>query len=73
MKHPVRKLQVVDSHTAGEPTRTVIAGGPLMAGSVADQAKEFHGLYDQFRSAVVNEPRGSGVKVGPLWFEPAGF
>ncbi len=71
MRIKVRKIQVVDSHTAGEPTRTVIAGGPLMAGSVADQAKEFHGLYDQFRSAVVNEPRGSDVMVGALLVEPA--
>jgi 4-hydroxyproline epimerase len=68
--HPLRKVHVVDSHTAGEPTRTVTAGGPLMGGSVAEQCKEFAMMYDQFRSAVVNEPRGSDVLVGALLIEP---
>ncbi|MBI3417148.1 MAG: proline racemase family protein [Verrucomicrobia bacterium] len=65
-------MQVIDSHTAGEPTRVVIAGGPeLGCGSVADQLKLFRERHDRFRSAVVNEPRGSDVLVGALLVEPA--
>src|SRR5690349_14044139 len=67
----VARIQVVDSHTGGEPTRVVIAGGPdLGAGSVAQRAQAFRTHHDAFRSAVVNEPRGSDVLVGALLLKP---
>lgn len=60
-------IQVVDSHTEGEPTRVVIAGGPdLGSGTVAQQALVFREKFDWFRSAVVNEPRGYDALVGAL-------
>ena len=63
---------MIDSHTAGEPTRVVIAGGPnLGTGSMADHLQIFREKYDWFRSAVVNEPRGSDAVVGALLCEPA--
>src|ERR1043165_6291907 len=69
---PLQKVQIVDSHTGGEPTRVVISGGPdLNGGSAADQAKGFKAKHDAFRSAVVNEPRGSDVMVGALLVTPA--
>ena len=65
------RVQVIDSHTGGEPTRTVIAGGPhLGSGSMAERLERFRNEYDNFRSAVVNEPRGSDVLVGALLCEP---
>jgi proline racemase len=68
----MKSIQIVDSHTGGEPTRIVIAGGPeLGGGSVAEQLKIFCAQHDPFRSAVVNEPRGSDVMVGALLVEPA--
>lgn len=68
----MQKLHVIDSHTAGEPTRLVLAGAPyLEAGSVAQQLAVFREHYDTFRSAVVNEPRGSDVIVGALLCEPS--
>ena len=68
----MKRVQVIDSHTGGEPTRIVIAGGPdLGKGSVADQCKIFREREDRFRSAVVNEPRGSDVMVGALLVAPA--
>ncbi len=71
-KSAIRRVRVIDSHTGGEPTRVVIEGGPdLGAGSVADQLKVFRDQYDDFRSAVVNEPRGSDVIVGALLCRPA--
>lgn len=64
-------IQVVDSHTAGEPTRVVIAGGPALGGgSLAERLRLFSAEHDDFRSAVVNEPRGSDVMVGALLCEP---
>jgi len=68
----MKRIQVIDSHTGGEPTRAVISGGPNLGdGSVADQLKVFRDQHDRFRSAVVNEPRGSDVLVGALLCPPA--
>ncbi len=68
----MKRIQIIDSHTGGEPTRIVIAGGPdLGSGSVAEQLKVFRDQHDSFRSAVVNEPRGSDVLVGALLVPPA--
>ena len=67
----IQEVRVVDSHTAGEPTRVVIAGGPdLGPGSVATRLERFRAEHDHFRSGVVNEPRGSDVIVGALLCEP---
>ena len=68
---PARRVHVIDSHTGGEPTRVVIGGGPdLGGGSVADRLRVFREKHDRFRSAAVNEPRGSDVLVGALLVEP---
>lgn len=65
-------VQVVDSHTGGEPTRLVISGGPdLGGGSVRDQLVRFRESHDRFRSGVVNEPRGNDAIVGALLCQPA--
>ena len=67
----VKQVRVVDSHTAGEPTRVVIDGGPdLGGGSVAQRLERFRAEHDRFRSGIVNEPRGSDVLVGALLCEP---
>jgi 4-hydroxyproline epimerase len=64
-------IHVVDSHTAGEPTRVVMRGGPLLGdGPLAERSKRFTESFDHFRSAIVNEPRGSDVLVGALLVEP---
>jgi 4-hydroxyproline epimerase len=66
-----RKVRVIDSHTGGEPTRLVVSGGPdLGAGSLADRLECFRSQHDPFRSAVVNEPRGSDVIIGALLCDP---
>jgi 4-hydroxyproline epimerase len=67
----MQRIQVIDSHTGGEPTRAVVAGGPdLGRGPLADRAAFFRDHFDTFRSCVVNEPRGSDVLVGALLCEP---
>jgi 4-hydroxyproline epimerase len=67
----VRRVRVIDSHTGGEPTRVVIGGGPdLGRGDLAVRRARFRERYDDFRSAIVNEPRGSDALVGALLCEP---
>lgn len=67
----MQRIQVIDSHTGGEPTRVVVAGGPdLGTGPLAERAKVFRDKFDTFRSCVVNEPRGSDVLVGAILCEP---
>ncbi|MBB6143921.1 4-hydroxyproline epimerase [Silvibacterium bohemicum] len=66
-----QRIEVIDSHTAGEPTRLVIAGGPdIGAGPLQQRLERLRTHHDDFRSAVVNEPRGSDVLVGALLCEP---
>jgi 4-hydroxyproline epimerase len=66
-----QKVRVIDSHTGGEPTRLVISGGPdLGNGDLAERLERFRREHDTFRSAVVNEPRGSDVVVGGLLCKP---
>ncbi|HYE30682.1 MAG TPA: proline racemase family protein [Methylomirabilota bacterium] len=65
-------IHVVDSHTGGEPTRVIVAGGPdLGVGSIADQLIRFREKHDHVRAGVVNEPRGSDVLVGAILLPPA--
>src|SRR5215469_1477370 len=67
----MQKVTVIDSHTGGEPTRIVVAGGPdLGNGPLAERRDRFQKDFDLFRSAIVNEPRGSDVVVGALLVEP---
>jgi 4-hydroxyproline epimerase len=65
-------VHIVDSHTAGEPTRVVVDGVPdLGSGSMTDRLGRFRADHDHYRSAIVNEPRGSDVLVGALLCEPS--
>ena len=69
---PIQTVDVIDSHTGGEPTRLVIGGGPdLGNGPLSERLERFRKDHDAFRSAVVNEPRGGDVWVGGLLCEPA--
>jgi 4-hydroxyproline epimerase len=48
-----------------------VSGGPeLGKGPLAQRLERFRKEYDDFRSAVVNEPRGSDVMVGGLLCNP---
>ncbi|HEX4120918.1 MAG TPA: proline racemase family protein [Verrucomicrobiae bacterium] len=68
----MKRIHVIDSHTAGEPTRIIVSGGPSLRGeNAAEKLKDFRQHHDLYRSAVVNEPRGSDVLVGGILVEPA--
>jgi 4-hydroxyproline epimerase len=67
----MERLHIVDSHTGGEPTRVVVGGGPdLGSGPIATRLERFRREFDRYRSAIVNEPRGSEVIVGALLLAP---
>ena len=66
------RVAFVDSHTAGEPTRLVLEGGPdLGHGTIAERLKVFREKNDRWRAAIVNEPRGSDALVGALLCSPS--
>jgi 4-hydroxyproline epimerase len=66
-----RVVRVIDSHTAGEPTRVVVEGGPQLGdGALSARLDVFKSEFDWFRSAVVNEPRGYDAMVGALLCQP---
>jgi 4-hydroxyproline epimerase len=65
------RIRVIDSHTGGEPTRTVISGGPdLGSDTLMIRRERFRDEFDHLRSAITNEPRGSDSIVGALLCEP---
>jgi proline racemase len=67
----MQRVEVVDSHTGGEPTRVVLGGGPeLGSGALAERALRLRTEFDHWRSAVACEPRGSDTMVGALLTEP---
>jgi 4-hydroxyproline epimerase len=64
-------LQIVDSHTEGEPTRLIVAGGPdLGTGPLRVRLDRLRRDHDHLRRAVVAEPRASSVWVGALLCAP---
>ena len=71
MSSNIQRMRVIDSHTAGEPTRVVVDGFPdLGYGPVAERLENFRSNFDQLRNAIVNEPRGHSAIVGALLCEP---
>jgi 4-hydroxyproline epimerase len=67
---PIR-MEVIDSHTAGEPTRCVLSGGPCLgSGPLDERVERLRWEHDQYRRAILCEPRGSDVLVGAFLLEP---
>src|SRR2546421_12626048 len=65
-------MRVIDSHTAGQPTRVIVEGGPDPGGgSLAERRERLRKNFDRFRSGVVGEPRGSDALVGALLVKPS--
>lgn len=71
MSQSPQRIHVIDSHTAGEPTRVIIAGGPdLGTGPLAERRERLRCQFDALRRSVILEPRGSDVLVGALLTPP---
>ena len=67
----MKRIQIIDSHTGGEPTRVVIDGFPdLGPGTMAEKRERLAHEHDRYRRATLLEPRGSEVLVGALLCSP---
>jgi 4-hydroxyproline epimerase len=68
----MKRIPFLDSHTGGEPTRLITSlPFDLGTGSVADKLSRLKKDHDDFRTTVLNEPRGSDVLVGAYLVPPA--
>ncbi|WP_394890014.1 proline racemase family protein [Mesorhizobium sp. AaZ16] len=62
-----RVFTVIDSHTAGHPTRTVTAGIPPLRGhSVREQRDDFRAVHDGLRGLLLHEPRGHAAMAAAV-------
>lgn len=63
-------FRTIESHTGGNPTRTVVSGIPLIPGrTVMDKAVYFEQHLDHLRQTLMYEPRGHGVMSGCILTE----
>jgi proline racemase len=63
--HITRSFSVIDSHTAGHPTRVILSGLPALKGSsVKAQRDDFRDHHDGLRGLILHEPRGHAAMVG---------
>ncbi len=71
LNRAMQRIQILDSHTGGEPTRLVVGGFPdLGTGSMAERRALLASQHDAWRAATVLEPRGNDVIVGALLCTP---
>lgn len=71
MTNRYHAVKIIDSHTAGEPTRMVYQGFPdLGNGSMAERLHILQTRHDAWRRAVILEPRGNDILVGALLCTP---
>lgn len=67
----MQTIRVIDSHTAGEPTRVVMDGFPDLGNRpLAARRALLTEHFDRWRTAVACEPRGSDTIVGALLTPP---
>ncbi len=64
-------LTTVDTHTAGEPTRVLVAGLPFLRGSMAERRRQLQEEYDSIRTVLMHEPRGHAGMFGAMLMAPA--
>ncbi len=61
----------IDTHTGGNPTRTVISGLPELIGeTMSEKMLHMKKEYDWIRKLLMNEPRGHDVMSGALLTDP---
>lgn len=64
-------VTTIDTHTGGNPTRTVTSGAPTLHGrTMAEKMMYMSEHHDKFRRALMNEPRGHDVMSGCILTAP---
>ncbi|HEY4440869.1 MAG TPA: proline racemase family protein [Candidatus Elarobacter sp.] len=67
----MERIAVVDSHTEGEPTRTVVDGFPALRGAtMTERRDDLLVRFDHLRRAIVAEPRGHDAVVAAILTPP---
>lgn len=66
-----QSIHVIDTHTAGQATRIVIGGLPILKGKTMMEKKNyFKNNLDDLRKMLMNEPRGHADMFGAVLTEP---
>lgn len=66
-----KSFTTIDTHTGGNPTRTVISGLPELRGrTMAEKMLHMKAEYDWIRTFLMYEPRGHDVMSGALLVPP---
>jgi len=66
----MQTYQVIDSHTAGHPTRVIVSGVPPLKGpTVRARRDDFRARFDHLRTRLLHEPRGHSAMVGAILTE----
>jgi len=66
-----RVFRTIDTHTGGNPTRTLISGLPMLNGNTtAEKMLDMKRNYDDIRRLLMNEPRGHEVMSGACLVQP---
>lgn len=64
-------LKIIETHTAGSPTRHIIGGAPQIIGNtMAEKMAYLHDHHDWIRKIVMQEPRGHSSMSGALYVPP---
>lgn len=64
--------QTIESHTGGNPTRTIVSGVPPIPGdTMLEKMRYLETHADDIRQVLMYEPRGHGVMSGAILLPPA--
>jgi proline racemase/trans-L-3-hydroxyproline dehydratase len=67
----IRSINVIDAHTAGEPTRIVVGGIPKIPGAtMAEKRSYLMQNLDHLRTMLMHEPRGHRDMFGSIITQP---
>jgi proline racemase len=66
---PQPEYSVIDTHTAGEPTR-IVASFPLHGETIAELSDDMRTNHDWFRRFILEEPRGHSDMFGAILCPP---
>jgi trans-L-3-hydroxyproline dehydratase len=65
------RVSTLDTHTAGEPLRVILAGPPLPEGNtILERRRAAKGDWDRWRQILMYEPRGHADMYGALIVPP---
>ena len=66
-----KRISIVDTHTGGQPTRTIVSGLPYIRGSSMVEKREyFRKHFDWLRIMLTSEPRGTALTSVAVLTEP---